>query len=211
MFIWKGSLHWTPSEYVPSCRRRSRVSKAEGAGSTGAASCKSSRTVTPVVSKIFAFLTLAEYDDYDLSKHKLNSWSLRQAATQKAKNSEGNKTRRFRFSRRTTSTAIQVAVDHAFTGTYVDRFRPNDPPEARECPCGHRTRSSLHIIHSCTRFNAARLQAHIPLIPNNPTRFSCVIGPGRKDAERLLNFIQESHALTHPEAGPREEVPPEPD
>ncbi|KAH9010830.1 hypothetical protein EDB85DRAFT_2160691 [Lactarius pseudohatsudake] len=137
--------------------------------------------------------------------------ALWQAATQKAKNSEGNKTRRFRFSRRTTSTAIQVAVDHAFTGTYVDRFRPNDPPEARECPCGHRTRSSLHIIHSCTRFNAARLQAHIPLIPNNPTRFSRVIGPGRKDAEHLLNFIQESHVLTHPEAGPREEVPPEPD
>ncbi|KAH9034272.1 hypothetical protein EDB85DRAFT_1889919 [Lactarius pseudohatsudake] len=104
-----------------------------------------------------------------------------------------------------------VAVDHAFTGTYVDRFRPNDPPEARECPCGYQTRSSLHIIHSCARFNAARCQAHIPFIPNNPTRFSRVIGPGRKDAEHLLNFIQESHALTHPEAGPREEVPPEPD
>ncbi|KAH9168440.1 hypothetical protein EDB89DRAFT_1909283 [Lactarius sanguifluus] len=89
------------------------------------------------------------------------SHALWQAATQRAKDSKGNKTRKFRFNRRTTSTAIQVAVDHAFTGTYVDRFRPNDPPEARECPCGYQTRSSLHIIHSCTRFNAARCQARI--------------------------------------------------
>ena len=40
------------------------------------------------------------------------------------------------YSRRTTSTALQLAVDHAFTGTYVVRFRPGDPEEASACPGG---------------------------------------------------------------------------
>ncbi|KAH9030439.1 hypothetical protein EDB85DRAFT_2146737 [Lactarius pseudohatsudake] len=30
--------------------------------------------------------------------------------------------------RRTTSAVLQVATDHAFTSTYTQRFRPNDPP-----------------------------------------------------------------------------------
>ena len=36
----------------------------------------------------------------------------------------------------TTSTAIQLVVDHAFTGTYAVRFWPSDPPETMRCPCG---------------------------------------------------------------------------
>lgn len=44
-------------------------------------------------------------------------------------------------------TLLQIATDHAFTGTYVQHFRMNDPPEAIECPCGAHIRSAEHIIH----------------------------------------------------------------
>ena len=36
--------------------------------------------------------------------------------------------RRPKYTRCTTSTALQLAVDHAFTGSYARRFRPLDPP-----------------------------------------------------------------------------------
>ena len=41
----------------------------------------------------------------------------------KEKNTQGKNTKKPLFMQRTTLTAIQVAVDHAFTGTYVTRFR----------------------------------------------------------------------------------------
>jgi hypothetical protein len=43
------------------------------------------------------------------------------------KDDRGKKTKRPLYSRRTTSTAFQLAVDHAFTGSYAKRFRPADP------------------------------------------------------------------------------------
>jgi hypothetical protein len=52
-------------------------------------------------------------------------WS---AAVAMEKDERGRKTRRPLFTRRTTSTTFQLAVDHAFTGSYARRFRPNDPP-----------------------------------------------------------------------------------
>jgi hypothetical protein len=61
-------------------------------------------------------------------------WS---AATAMEKDERGRKTRRPLFSRRTTSTTLQLAVDHAFTGSYAKRFRPLDPPSSLRCPCGH--------------------------------------------------------------------------
>ncbi len=71
--------------------------------------------------------------------------TLWQVATQRAKDSQGKKTKRFRYNRRTTPTAIQVAIDHAFMGTYVDRFRPNDPPEACvDSDTAHHSTSSTH-------------------------------------------------------------------
>ena len=36
----------------------------------------------------------------------------------------------------TTLAAFQLAVNHAFTGTYAKRFRPSDPPESLLCMCG---------------------------------------------------------------------------
>jgi hypothetical protein len=53
------------------------------------------------------------------------------AATDRVKDDQGRRTKKYRYTCRTTSTVLQVAVDHAFTDTYVDRLRPNDPPESR--------------------------------------------------------------------------------
>lgn len=39
------------------------------------------------------------------------------------------------YRRRTTSAAFQLAVDHAFMGTYAKHFRPSDPPESLLCTC----------------------------------------------------------------------------
>ena len=41
------------------------------------------------------------------------------------------------YHRRQTSTAFQLAVDHAFMGSYAKHFRPLDPPESHACECGH--------------------------------------------------------------------------
>ena len=40
------------------------------------------------------------------------------------------------YHRHTTSAALQLAIDHAFTGTYARCFRPSDPPESLLCTCG---------------------------------------------------------------------------
>jgi hypothetical protein len=53
------------------------------------------------------------------------------------KDKRGHKTQRPLFTRWTTSTALQLAVDHAFTGSYASRFRPLDPPHSLSCPCDY--------------------------------------------------------------------------
>jgi hypothetical protein len=58
-------------------------------------------------------------------------WS---AATVMEKDERGRKTRHPLFSRRTTSTTLQLAVDHAFTGSYAKRFRPLVLRFAKRCP-----------------------------------------------------------------------------
>ena len=114
-----------------------------------------------------------------------------------------------RFTRRTTSTAPQVAVDHAFTGIYVDHLRPNDPPEARRCPCGHPC-DPLNMWHiTATDMTGTAWSLTFQISHHLP--FRCLVGPHRKDALRLLIFIQESHAFTRPETGPLEYIDPEPD
>lgn len=58
------------------------------------------------------------------------------AAVEVEKDDMGRKTRQPKYSCRTTSTALQLAADHAFTGSYMARFCPSDPPEVQYCPCG---------------------------------------------------------------------------
>jgi hypothetical protein len=50
------------------------------------------------------------------SEHHHPLWS---AATAMEKDVQGKKSKRPRYSQRTTSTALQLAVDHAFTGSYA--------------------------------------------------------------------------------------------
>ncbi|KAH9022177.1 hypothetical protein EDB85DRAFT_1895368 [Lactarius pseudohatsudake] len=133
------------------------------------------------------------------------SHPLWQAATAREKD-----TKKPLFSRRTTSTALQIAVDHAFTGTYVERFRPTDPHEATQCPCGFRLCTSPHIIHTCPRYNAHRFRANI-ISTRNPVGPRGGILTNKKQAMGLLTFLQDSCALSRPETGPRAHEPPEPD
>ena len=51
-------------------------------------------------------------------------------AVEVKKDDMGRKTCCPKYSRRTTSTALQLAVDHAFTGSYSARFQPSDPLES---------------------------------------------------------------------------------
>jgi hypothetical protein len=100
----------------------------------------------------------------------------------------------YRYAPRTASTALQVAVDHAFTGTYVDCLHPNDPPEARRCPCSQPLRSPQHITHQCYRFHRERAAAGI----NYYYYGRKIFGPSKKNTMHLLTFIQESRAFTRP-------------
>jgi hypothetical protein len=139
-----------------------------------------------------------------------NNHALWQAAMDKERDEGGRKTKKYHYSRCTTSTAFQVAVDHAFTGTYVTRFRPNDPPGAQVCPCGAPLRTPQHITHSCYRFRWERAASGINYY-GRMVPFRKILGPTKKNAMRLLTFIQESRAFTRPESGPQGRVPPEPE
>jgi hypothetical protein len=133
-------------------------------------------------------------------------WS---AAVALEKDERGRKTRRPLFTRRTTSTTLQLAVDHAFTGSYARRFRPNDPPHSLRCPCGFHLRNPDHLIRHCRFFYLHRLSNLIisrGIILSLKTLFSHLV----EHSHRLLSFIQQSRAAMRP---PETEVrpPPEPD
>jgi hypothetical protein len=121
----------------------------------------------------------------------------------------GRKTRRPKYPRRVTSTALQLAVDHAFTGSYAARFRPSDPPETLLCPCGAPLRTPQHLTLECRRFFQQRLDSGIYSFHRTlryPQLYATV-----KDAHRLLAFLQSSRAAFRPETGPPIPPPPEPD
>jgi hypothetical protein len=88
------------------------------------------------------------------SEHHHPLWS---AATAVEKDERGKKTKRPLYTRRTTSTAFQLAVDHAFTGSYAQRFRPSDTPETLACPCGVPLRTPQHITRECPLFYQTRV------------------------------------------------------
>ena len=69
--------------------------------------------------------------------------------------------RKPKYTRRTTSTALQLAVDHAFTGSYARRFRPADPPESHLCVCSPVLRDPLHLLTKCPLFHQQRVEAVI--------------------------------------------------
>ena len=65
------------------------------------------------------------------------------------------------YTRRITSTALQLACDHAFTGSYSKCFRRADPPEFHSCPCGYGLRNPKHLILHCPRHTRHRINAGI--------------------------------------------------
>ncbi|KAH8991201.1 hypothetical protein EDB92DRAFT_1798332 [Lactarius akahatsu] len=128
------------------------------------------------------------------------------------RDANGNKTRTPKYTRRTTSTALQIAVDHAFTGTYVQRFRTNDPPENTSCPCGETVRSTEHILLHCPRFVRPQISHTIlstAFCPINPLYPNTDFFSTRTGEKKLCRFLQETGALSWPDSGPPPYVPPE--
>ena len=121
------------------------------------------------------------------------------------------------YTRRTTSTALQLAVNHAFTGSYTKRFRPADPPESHTCHCGYGLRTPRHIIIHCARHTQQRINTAI--IGTRPPISFTKLFTTKRGAARLLDFIQLTGVGTRPETGPippsnlvpEPDVPPEPD
>ena len=113
-----------------------------------------------------------------------------------------------KYTRRTTSTLLQLTVDHAFTGSYARRFRLADPIESTRCPCGFHLRSPKHILHECPRHLHHRINAGIfsaYFITPYPRLFQ-----EKKDIHKLLQFLQVSHTASRPEVVPPPPLPPEP-
>ncbi|KAH8985306.1 hypothetical protein EDB92DRAFT_2028806 [Lactarius akahatsu] len=113
----------------------------------------------------------------------------------------------------TTSTLMQVATDHAFTGTYVQRFHTNDPSENISCPCGKAVRDAEHIIRECPHFIRAQVDSGIYLArPGHPVSLpllQSLLGT-RKGIGMLLAFFDSRRALSALESSPPLPVPPEP-
>jgi hypothetical protein len=132
------------------------------------------------------------------SEHNHPLWS---AAVAMEKDEQGRKTRRPLFPRRTTSTALQLAVDHAFTGSYASKFRPLDPPSSLTCPCGAHLRNPHHLIRDCCFHYLTRVST---LITNHGRTLSLpqLFSHSVEHAHRLLSFIHRSRvAMRPPETG----------
>ena len=60
-----------------------------------------------------------------------------------------------------TSTAFQLAVDHAFMGSHTHHFRPSNPPETHACECGQPMHDPDHFICTCPLLSQQRRDTHI--------------------------------------------------
>jgi hypothetical protein len=132
------------------------------------------------------------------------------AATDVERDEHGRKTRCLLYSRHITSAAVQLAVDHAFTGSYAKRFRPADPPETLTCQCGAALRTPSHLIRECLHHYQARvnngIHSHMHMLTLEQLHST------KKRAHQLLKFITEGKVtLRPPEVLPATPVPPEPD
>ncbi|KAH9046372.1 hypothetical protein EDB83DRAFT_2317697 [Lactarius deliciosus] len=135
---------------------------------------------------------------------------LWRVATAREKDDRGRQTGRPLYTRKTTSTALQLVVDHAFTGTYVIRFRPGDPEEASACPCGALFKTDIHILYDCPH-QLIPVARHLSRIVYNGIRTPYGGLYRSKNSHRLLTFLQLSGAMSKPDPGPVTEMSPEPD
>ena len=55
------------------------------------------------------------------------------------------------YSHHTTTTALRLAIGHAFTAEYSRWFRPDTPPDQLACHCGWPDHLFTHILYECPR------------------------------------------------------------
>ena len=101
------------------------------------------------------------------------------------------------YTRRTTSTALQLACDHAFTRSYSKRFRRANPPEYHSCPCGFGLRNPKHLILHCPRHTRHHINAGIAG-RYNPLTLTQLFST-KRGVVYLLDFIKMSSIATQPE------------
>ena len=100
------------------------------------------------------------------------------------------------FTRHTTTTALRLAVGHAFTADYTRRLRPDIPEHELQCPCGFPDNSFHHILYDCPRYESSRREA-APLTqwdsvpPHHYFR-------NFPHTENFLDFLQRSRAAFKP-------------
>ena len=110
----------------------------------------------------------------------------------------GSKKKVFKYRRRITATTLQLAVDHAFTGSYAKRFRPKDPPESITCKCGAQLRDPNHILRRCPIFSTQRINAAI----HASFRILSLKQLFNNYPDHLLVFLQ-APGIAHPQTGPQ--------
>ena len=118
-------------------------------------------------------------------------------ATKRMTDACGSKLKRPLYTRRTTSTALQLAVDHAFTGSYAAKFRPSDPPKSLSCKCGAALRDPDHVLRHCPIFHQQRVEAVI----HAAYRILTLKQLFNTYPERLMTFLQ-APGIARPQTGP---------
>ena len=100
------------------------------------------------------------------------------------------------FSRHTTSTALRLAVGHAFTSEYTRRFRPDLEEGELACPCGWPDHSFYHLLYECRLHRVARRTAN-PLLrwTSEPPDYYLSTTHG---GFVFCEFLQHSHAAFKP-------------
>jgi hypothetical protein len=127
------------------------------------------------------------------------------------KDERGRKTRCPLFPRQTTSTALQLAVNHAFTGSYTSRFRPLDLLSSLTCTCGHPICNPHHLIRDCCLHYLTRISCKITT-RGRTLPLKSLFSHSVEHAHCLLSFIHRSCVAMHPpEIGQPIPVEPEPD
>ena len=121
---------------------------------------------------------------------------LWKAAVDMEKDKFSRKTKCPLYRRHTTSTALQLAMDHAFTGSYAKRFRQADLVEMLGCSCGTPLHTPNHIIRECPLYFQPRVNRAIHSLDHTFTLrqlFSTV-----SYSHRLLSFLQDTKAASCP-------------
>ena len=146
-----------------------------------------------------------------LSSPDSNNHTLWHKAVDCEQDQNGRKIKgKFLYTRRTTSTALQLVVDHAFTGSYAKHFRPANPPETLACQCSHPLRMPRHVLLDCPLLFQPRINTGIVNFYEQTSYHR--LFTSTRGAMCLLDFIQETRACTRPQSEPPlPPPPPDPD